>query len=160
MDCLMSKILVAYFSWGGKTKALARAVAVKSGADLFQIKTIKDYSRMYLMAIAEAKMEHIKNEHPAIMGKPADFGQYDTVMIGFPIWWYTCPNAILTFLEENDFKGKTIIPFCTYGSSGKGKSEQDMQAMCPEAKFEPCVEATGLKDKAVSYLAEIVNSRK
>lgn len=156
----MSKILVAYFSWGGKTKALARAVAVKSGADLFQIKTIKDYSRMYLMAIAEAKMEHIKNEHPAIMGKPADFAQYDTVMIGFPIWWYTCPNAILTFLEENDFKDKTIIPFCTYGSSGKGKSEATMQAVCPDAKFEPCVEATGLKDKAVSYLADIVNSRK
>lgn len=155
----MSKTLIAYFSWGGKTKALARAVAVKSGADLFQIKTIKDYSRIYLMAVAEAKMEHFQNERPAILGKPADFAQYDTVMIGFPIWWFTCPNVILTFLEENDFKGKTIIPFCTYGSSGKGKCEQAMQAACPDAKFEPCIEATGLKDKAVSTLAELIMAR-
>lgn len=154
----MSKTLVAYFSWGGKTKALARAVAVKGGADLFQIRTIKDYSRIYLVAIGEAKLEHIKNERPALIGKPADFGQYDKVMIGFPIWWFTCPNAILSFLEQNDFKGKTIIPFCTYGSSGKGNSEADMAAACPDAIFEPCIEATGLKDAAVRTLAELARN--
>lgn len=154
----MSKTLIAYFSWGGKTKALARAVSVKSGADLFQIKTIKDYSHIYLLAVAEAKIEHMKGERPYLIGKPADFASYDKILLGFPIWWFTCPSAILSFLRGNDFKGKTVIPFCTYGSSGKGNCEKDMAAVCPDAKFEPCVEATGLKDKAIQVLTDLARS--
>ena len=74
----------------------------------------------------------------------------------FPIWWFTCPNIILTFLEENDLSGKTVIPVCTYGSSGKGSSEKAMTEICKDAAFKPCIEATGLKDKAVAAIAAAI----
>ena len=151
----MAKTLIAYFSWSGKTKALARAVAVKCGADLFEIRTIKEYSRLYVLAVAQAKLEHVKNEHPAIFGKPVGFAAYDKILLGFPIWWFTCPNVILSFLEQNDCTGKVVIPFCTYGSSGKGSCEKDMAAVAPGVNIEPCVEATALKDNAVKVLAEL-----
>ena len=84
---------------------------------------------------------------------------YDTVVVFFPIWAASCPRIILTFLEENDFAGKTIIPVCTYMKTGKGKCEEDMKASCPNAKFEPCIEATALKDKAVGEIANILMNR-
>ena len=74
----------------------------------------------------------------------------------FPIWWFTCPNIMLTFLEENDLAGKRIIPVCTYGSSGKGSSEAAMQKACPQASFTSCIEATALKDKAADAIAEAI----
>jgi len=154
----MSKTLIAYFSRTGITKALARAVSVKTGAELFAINPAKTYSSSYIVAVGQAKMENLKNERPLIMGKPQNLDNFDIVVVMFPIWWFTCPNIILSFLEENRLEGKTIIPVCTYGSSGKGSSEQAMQASCPKAKFLPCIEATGLKNDAVQTIAEAITA--
>lgn len=148
------KTLIAYFSRTGITKKLAEKVAHKTGADLFAIEPVKKYSGNYLLCVAEAKMENLKKARPAIQSKPPKLADYDTVVVMFPIWWFTCPNIILTFLEENDLAGKRIIPVCTYGSSGKGASEIAMQNSCPKASFTSCIEATALKDKAANAVAE------
>ena len=150
------KTLIAYFSRTGITKKLAEEVAHKTGADLFTIEPVKKYSGSYLLCVAEAKMENLKKSRPAIQSKPQNLADYDTVVVMFPIWWFTCPNIILTFLEENDFTGKRIIPVCTYGSSGKGSSETAMQASCPKASFTSCIEATALKDKAADAVVEAI----
>lgn len=150
------KTLIAYFSRTGITKKLAEDTAKKTGADLFAIEPVKKYSGSYLLCVAEAKMENLKKARPAIVSKPQNLSEYDTVVVMFPIWWFTCPNIILTFLEENDLSGKTVIPVCTYGSSGKGSSEKAMTAVCKDATFKPCIEATGLKDKAVAAIAAAI----
>ena len=150
------KTLIAYFSRTGITKKLAEDTAKKTGADLFAIEPVKKYSSRYLLCVAEAKMENLKNARPAIVSKPQNLSKYDTVVVMFPIWWFTCPNIMLTFLEENDLAGKRIIPVCTYGSSGKGSSEAAMQRSCPQASFTSCIEATVLKDKAADAIAEAI----
>lgn len=150
------KTLIAYFSRTGITKKLAEDTAKKTGADLFAIKPVKKYSGSYLLCVAEAKMENLKKARPAIVSKPQNLSEYDTVVVMFPIWWFTCPNIMLTFLEENDLAGKRIIPVCTYGSSGKGGSEAAMQKSCPQASFTSCIEATALKDKAADAIAEAI----
>ena len=150
------KTLIAYFSRTGITKKLAEDTAKKTGADLFAIEPVKKYSGSYLLCVAEAKMENLKKARPAIVSKPQNLSEYDTVVVMFPIWWFTCPNIILTFLEENDLSGKRIIPVCTYGSSGKGSSEAAMQKACPQGSFTSCIEATALKDKAADAIAEAI----
>lgn len=150
------KTLIAYFSRTGITKKLAEDTAKKTGADLFAIEPVKKYSGSYLLCVAEAKLENLKNARPAIVSKPQNLSEYDTVVVMFPIWWFTCPNIMLTFLEENDFAGKRIIPVYTYGSSGKGSSEAAMQKACPQASFTSCIEATALNDKAADAIAEAI----
>ena len=150
------KTLIAYFSRTGITKKLAEDTAKKTGADLFAIEPVKKYSGSYLLCVAEAKLENLKNARPAIVSKPQNLSDYDTVVVMFPIWWFTCPNIMLTFLEENDLAGKRVIPVCTYGSSGKGSSEKAMTKVCKNATFKPCIEATGLKDKAVAAIAAAI----
>lgn len=150
------KTLIAYFSRTGITKKLAEDTAKKTGAVLFAIEPVKKYSGSYLLCVAEAKMENLKKARPAIVSKPQNLSEYDTVVVMFPIWWFTCPNIILTFLEENDLAGKRVIPACTYGSSGKGSSEAAMQKSCPKASFTSCIEATALKDKAADAIAEAI----
>lgn len=150
------KTLIAYFSRTGITKKLAEDTAKKTAADLFAIEPVKKYSGSYLLCVAESKMENLKNARPAIVSKPQNLSEYDTVVVMFPIWWFTCPNIMLTFLEENDLAGKRIIPVCTYGSSGKGSSEAAMQKACPQASFTSCIEATALKDKAADAIAEAI----
>ncbi|MFU2360067.1 MAG: flavodoxin [Phascolarctobacterium sp.] len=139
----MKKTLIAYFTRTGITKKLAEDTAKQTGADLFAIEPVKEYSSSYLICVGQAKLENLQN--------------YDIIVVMFPIWWFTCPNIILTFLEENDLSGKTVIPVCTYGSSGKGSSEKAMTAVCKDASFRPCIEATGLKDKAVAVIAAAID---
>lgn len=150
------KTLIAVFSRTGITKALARAVSVKTGFDMFVINPAHSYPKSFLKCCMEAHNEKSNNVRPLIMGKPQNLASYDTVVIFFPIWAFSCPRIILSFLEENDFTGKTIIPVCTYMGTGKGSCEKDMQASCSSGKFKPCIEATALKDKAVGTIADIL----
>ena len=157
----MKKTLIAYFTRTGITRKLAEDTAKQTGADLFAIEPVKTYSSSYLVCVGQAKLENLQNARPAIKAKPQNLQDYDTIVVMFPIWWFTCPNIILTFLEENDLSGKTVIPVCTYGSSGKGISgkgisEKAMTAVCKDATFKPCIEATGLKDKAVAAIAAVI----
>ena len=152
----MKKTLIAYFSRTGITKKLAQDVVAETGADIFAIEPVKAYSSSYVLCVAQAKIENIKHTRPEIKAQPQNLASYNTVVVMFPIWWFTCPNIILSFLEAKDFAGKKIIPVCTYGSSGKGSSEKDMQAVCASASFSPCIEATDLKDKAVSVIVKAI----
>ena len=122
------KILVAYFSrtgeeYGvgvitkGNTAIVADAIAEITGGDKFEIKTVKPYPHDYRETTDIAKKEQQDNARPEIVGKPANLKDYDTVFLGYPIWWSDLPMAVYTFLENNDFNGKTIIPFCTRAGS-------------------------------------------
>ena len=122
------KILVAYFSrtgeeYGvgvitkGNTAVVADAIAEITGADKFEIKTVKPYPHAYRETTDIAKKELQDNVRPEIVGKPENLKDYDTVFLGYPIWWSDLPMAVYTFLENNDFNGKTIIPFCTSAGS-------------------------------------------
>ena len=122
------KILVAYFSRTGEeynvgvitkgnTAVVADAIADLTGADKFEIKTLKPYPQNYRETTDIAKKELQDNARPEIVGKPENLKDYDTVFLGYPIWWSDLPMAVYTFLESNDFNGKTIIPFCTSAGS-------------------------------------------
>lgn len=107
------KILVAYFSWSGNTKNAALYIAQKLGADTFEIVRQKPYPTEYQACTEDAKAEKEAGERPAIRGKVENMDQYDVVMVGVPVWWYTAPMPVFTFLEQYNLKGKTVIPFCT-----------------------------------------------
>ena len=122
------KILVAYFSRTGEeynvgvitkgnTAVVADAIAEITGADKFEIKTVKAYPQAYRETTEIAKKEKESNVRPEIVSKPENLKDYDTVFLGYPIWWTDLPMAVYTFLESNDFNGKTIVPFCTSAGS-------------------------------------------
>lgn len=134
----MGKVLVAYFSASGVTAKLAGKLADAIGADLFEIKPEQPYTKEDLnwknkQSRSSVEMDD-RSSRPAIAEKAEDMGQYDTVFVGFPIWWYREPSIIDTFMESYDFTDKTIIPFATSGMSGMGDSSANMQALAKGAK--------------------------
>lgn len=127
----MSKKLVAYFSASGVTATVAENLAEAAGADLYEIKpevpyTKEDLNWMDKQSRSSVEMKD-KSSRPAIADRDAQVENYDTVFIGFPIWWYVAPTIINTFLESYDFSGKTIILFATSGSSGFGNTVEELQ---------------------------------
>ena len=134
----MSDKLVAYFSASGTTARVAKDLAAATGGDLFEIAPAEPYTRADLnwndkksRSTTEMNDESCR---PAIAGAVADMAAYDTVFVGFPVWWYVEPRIIDTFLEAHDFSGKTIVSFATSGGSGLGKAPQRMQALAPSAR--------------------------
>ena len=129
------KKLVAYFSASGVTKNVAEALAGVAQADLFEIKPETPYTKADLnwndrQSRSSVEMQN-PSSRPAIADKVVNMEEYDTIFIGFPIWWYVAPTIINTFLESYDFSSKTIVPFCTSGGSGLGKTEDVLKAICP-----------------------------
>ena len=129
----MSKKLVAYFSTSGTTKKAAERLAKATGADLFEIKPKVPYSSADLnwmdkKSRSTVEMKDLK-ARPEIAAVPENMGEYNTVFLGFPIWWYQAPRIIETFLESYDFSGKTVIPFATSGGSGMG-GEDVLRSAC------------------------------
>ena len=131
----MSKTLVAYFSASGVTERVARTLASAIDADLYQIEPQKPYTAADLNWNDRASRSSVEmnDEHcrPEIANSVAHMDAYDTVFVGFPVWWYVEPRIIDTFLEAYDFSGKTIVPFATSGGSGLGKAPQRMQQIAP-----------------------------
>lgn len=136
----MSKKLVAYFSASGVTKVAAERLAKASGADLFEIKPQTPYTRADLDWTNKKSRSSVEmsnpNSRPEIAEKLSNMDDYDTVFIGFPIWWYVAPTIINTFVESYDFSGKTIVPFATSGGSGLGKTVEVLKPLCPTANWE------------------------
>jgi len=151
---MLKKILIAYFSRTGVSKALAKSISEELGADLFSIDPVNPYSSNYVKALVDAKIEQFTNGKPLIRRRVPDIKKYSTIVVIYPIWWHTCPNIIVRFLKENDFADKKIIPICTYTKTGAGNSLNDMSKACPKASFHSVYEATGLKADAVPYLAK------
>lgn len=133
------KKLVAFFSASGVTKAAAAHLAKVIGADLFEIKPIVPYTRADLDWTNQKSRSSVEmnnpDSRPEIEEQLSNMADYDTVLIGFPIWWYVAPTIISTFLESYDFSGKTIIPFATSGGSGMGRTVEVLQALCPGANW-------------------------
>ncbi|HAJ97001.1 MAG TPA: flavodoxin [Ruminococcus sp.] len=127
----MSKTLVAYFSASGVTAKLAANLAEAAGADLYEIKPAVPYTDADLNwqdknSRSSVEMKD-KSFRPAIADTNANVADYDTILLGFPIWWYVAPTIINTFLESYDFSGKTIILFATSGTSGLGNSAKELK---------------------------------
>ena len=136
----MSKTLVAYFSATGTTARAAERLAKAIGADLHEIRpkvpyTKKDLDWTDLRSRSTLEMKD-KSSRPEIEGRVANMDQYDTIYVGFPIWWYVAPTIINTFLERYDFSGKTIILFATSGGSGFGKTAAGLQGSAPAARIQ------------------------
>lgn len=142
------KILIAYFSSAGNiatdepargnvglgnTKTIAETIQKQVGGDLFFIETANKYPANYNDTISVAMQELRGNARPELATHVENFDDYDVIFIGHPIWWGTFPQAILTFIEEYDFSGKTVIPFCTYEDSGLGLSTQDFEKALPDS---------------------------
>lgn len=136
----MSKKLVAYFSASGITKSAAQNLAKAAGADLFEIKPEIPYTHADLDWTNKKSRSSVEmsnpNSRPQIAEKAVNIENYDTVFIGFPIWWYVAPTIINTFVESYDFSGKTIVPFATSGGSGMGRTVEVLKALCPNANWE------------------------
>ena len=136
----MSNILVAYFSASNVTAKLAERLAGVIGADLYEIKPEVPYTKADLNWMDKKSRSTVEMNdrscRPAIADKVENMAQYDTVFVGFPVWWYREPSIIDTFMESYDFGGKTVIPFATSGGSDIGDSGQNMQALAKGAKVE------------------------
>lgn len=135
----MNKILIAYFSASGETGKLAKTLSAVTGGDLFEIRPETAYTSADLnwMDKKSRSTLEMKDEHsrPAIAGRVEDMAPYDTVFVGFPIWWYQAPRIIETFLESYDFTGKTVIPFATSGGSGMGGTNKALAPSCKGARL-------------------------
>ncbi len=129
-----SKILVAYFSWGGNTRTVATRIAQLTGGTLYEIQPATPYTTNYNeLAYTIARNELDTDARPALKETNADFSQYDYVFLGCPVWWGTAPMIMSTFCENYNFKGKTVIPFCTYVSTGRDATLQKLNSLTSTA---------------------------
>jgi flavodoxin len=128
-----SKMLIAYFSWGGNTREIAQQIQEQTGGDLFEITPVNSYSSNRDECIEQAKKEQQADARPAFTAEIKDMETYDVIFVGYPNWWGSMPMVLFTFLEQYDLKGKTIIPFCTHGNGGWGRSVEDLKQLCPNA---------------------------
>ena len=145
----MSKILVAYFSRKGNNYVSGNIVNLSEGntsviahkiqkfieADLFEIKTVKQYPSDYDETTVVAQKEQNGDERPEIVKPLPDISKYDTIIIGHPNWWGTMPMSVMTFLENYDWSGKKVLSFCTHEGSAMGSSESDLKKLCKGAEF-------------------------
>lgn len=135
----MSRKLVAYFSASGVTAKVAETLSEAIGADLYEIEPEVPYTKEDLDWMDKQSRSTIEMNdpasRPAIAGKRDNMDDYDTVFVGFPVWWYVAPTIINTFLESYDLTGKTIIPFATSGGNGMGKTNEKLQPSCPNSKL-------------------------
>ena len=154
----MSKKLVAYFSASGVTAKVAETLAEAIGADIFEIEPKVPYTEADLNWMDKKARSTIEMNDPVsrpeIAIKRDNMKDYDTIFVGFPIWWYVAPTIISTFLESGDFSGKKVVPFATSGGSGMGKTLAGLKAVCPEASWVEGKMVNGLSDRALSDWAK------
>ena len=158
----MNNKLVAYFSATGKTAKVAEKLAAGIGADIFEIKPEVKYTKADLNWMNKKSRSSVemndKSFRPAIITGDVDVSDYNTIYLGFPIWWYVAPTVVNTFLESYDFTGKKIILFATAGSSGFGNTRVELQPSAPGAEIVETKVLTGIiTDKKMQ---ELINACK
>ena len=134
----MSKVLISYFSATGTTKNVAEKVASAVNGDLFEIEPVEKYTDADLNWMdkkSRSSVEMNENIKPDIVNKVSNLGEYDTICLGFPIWWYKEPTIIDKFLEENDMCGKNIYVFVTSGSSPIESTYKSLKNNFPDLNF-------------------------
>ncbi len=153
-------VLIAYFTWAdntivenpeevdvdartsasllppGNAGKLAQWIHEEVGGDIFQIKTVHNYSSDYDLCLEEAADEKALDARPELVNHVENMDQYDTIILGFPNWWYTTPMAVLSFVEAHDLEGKTIIPFVTHGTGGLSSTITDLENHLPTVDLE------------------------
>ena len=129
-----SKVLVVYFSQSGNTQKLAKLISDRVGGDFVRIETVQTYPTEYNELADFAKNERDNNIKPELKDLEIDIDDYDTIFIGYPIWWYQMPMAMYTFFDTYNFDGKTIVPFNTHEGSGNGGTYDDIKELEPKAK--------------------------
>ena len=153
----MSKKLVAYFSASGTTKKVTERLAKAAGADLFEIRPAIPYTSADLNWMDKKSRSSVEmndpDSHPEIAETMPNMADYDTVFIGFPIWWYVAPHIIRTFVESYDFDRKTLVPFATSGGSGMGKTVDELRKLCPNADWKAGKLVNGVSDQALAAWA-------
>lgn len=157
----MSRKLVAFFSASGVTAKVAEKLADTIGADLFAIEPEVPYTKADLDWMDKDSRSTLEmndpTSRPIIVRTRDNMDEYDTVFVGFPIWWYVAPTIINTFLESYDMTGKTIIPFATSGGSGMGKTNEKLLPSCKGAKLVDgkVLKANASVDEMAAWVAEL-----
>ncbi|HJB29923.1 MAG TPA: NAD(P)H-dependent oxidoreductase [Candidatus Blautia faecavium] len=135
----MSKTLVTFFSASGTTRRTAEKLARAINSDLYEIKPAVPYTSADLNWMDKHSRSSLEmndpSSRPELAEKSTDLTAYDSIFLGFPIWWYTAPTIIRSFLENNDFSGKTLILFATSGGSGMGKTDAELASSCPGGRI-------------------------
>lgn len=121
------KTLIAYFSWSGNTVTMAETIAEKTGGELFEIVPVNPYPEEYTPCTEVALEERDSNARPEIKNLPESIEEYDTILIGYPIWWHTAPMIIGTFLENYDLTGIEVYPFTQSASMDEEQFENSME---------------------------------
>jgi flavodoxin len=124
-------ILIIFYSWSGNTRNIAKLAQKKTGGDLLELELVKHYSSNYNACVDEFKRERDSESKRELKTRLPDLAQYDTIFLGFPIWGGSIPTPISTMLKQNNFSGKTIVPFCSHGGGGIGRSVADIQKLVP-----------------------------
>lgn len=147
----MGRILVTYFSASGVTARVATELASNIGADTFEIKPKQRYTNEDLDWTNKNSRSSVemkdKSFRPEIIDTVNNLDEYDTILVGFPVWWYTAPTIINTFIESLDFTDKTIIPFCTSGGTGIEGCEKDLKETYPQYRWKNGKRLTGNETK-------------
>lgn len=135
------KTLVVYFSATGTTRQAALKIARATGGDLHEIRPAKPYTAADLDWHDEQSRSSVemrdRTSRPAIAARAEHLDAYDTLFIGFPIWWYVAPTIVNTFIERHDLRGKTLIPFATSGGSTIHRAQKELQERYPELRWKP-----------------------
>ena len=160
----MSKILVAVFSASGVTERVGREIARLSGGDFYEIVPKAPYTDADLNWMDKKSRSTIEmndpSARPEITGKVSDMAAYDVILLGYPIWWGVAPRIIETFLESYDFGGKTIVPFCTSGGSGLGRSgEKLQQSVGRDVKWGRGMQINRPDEKAIRELLDQIQDK-
>lgn len=155
-----STVLVAFFSATGTTKAVAERLATELNADIFEIEPQQPYTQADLDWRNKHSRSTIEmkdsSSRPAVKDKVTDMTRYQTIYVGFPVWWYTAPTIVRTFLEEYDLSGKTIIPFATSGGSDIANVHEQLKSSAPKSVWRHGRLLNGVTDNEIkSWVSEM-----
>ena len=136
---MSGRALIVYFSASGTTARVARKIADATGADLYEIRPAQPYTEADLDWTDKKSRSTVEMNdrscRPAMAEPVPDMSQYDTILVGFPIWWYVEPRIVDTFLDSCDLSGKTVIPLATSGGSGIDRAESNLRSNYPRANW-------------------------
>ncbi|HEX7467967.1 MAG TPA: flavodoxin [Methanobacterium sp.] len=119
----------------GNTEVIANMIQEITEGDIYRIETVNSYPEDYTKTTEVAKKEQEDNARPELSSSVENMESYNVIFLGYPNWYGTMPMSLYTFLEQYDFSGKTIMPFCTHEGSGLGYSEKDIKKLCPKSKL-------------------------
>lgn len=149
------KSIVVYYSQTGTTAKVAEQIALNTGADVHELQCEVAYPDTYQGTIEESREECMNGTGRALINAKVDLSSYDTVYIGYPIWYGTFAPPIVTFINENDLAGKNVVLFCTYGSGGRKASERQFKELCPDANV---IDSYGISARKIDIVENDVKA--